>query len=307
MNKKYPSNFNEFRDYIVCDKSEVIANFFDAEKCFFYDTCSIQHHSNSQNRKYIIEYLKTKKATIILTRTVLIELSHHSFSVHPTQIQYFKELYKSGIKILLFDEEYIYDCLKMVFNKSNKELNLLLGYAIKEVDKYKCKTHQILNGMEKNLRIKLKGTNPGDKQLFTKFFEKARQSKEEHDSLAEELMFICIIVLTKIPYKSNGAKYIFFSNDLACRRKVISLVQYIHKHHDKKEPYQLTTASMIHKMYIENILTRKKEMLEIMKSTYGENANIFYIGKYDIIPVNKKLSCGKIVDKIQDKHFKIMY
>lgn len=312
MNKKYreiPSNFDDFKDYLVCDKVEVLKDILAREKCFFYDTCSIQHHSNSDNRQYIIDYLKSKKATIILTRTVLMELSANSFDIHLVQIQYFKELHKNGIKVVLFNEEYVYDCLKEVFNKNNEELNLLLGHAVKEISKHKGKTYQILNDMDKDLAIKIKGSNPGKSQLFTTFFEEARSKKEEHDSLAEELIFICIIILTSIPYLSDNIKYIFFSNDLATRTKMIALVEYIFKHHRKKESYQLTTATMVYKMYKENILINKEKMVEIMRSTYSlSNANIYYVGEYDITLVSGKFTCEEIVDKIIDeKDFKIMY
>ncbi|MBU5485743.1 transposase [Clostridium sp. MSJ-11] len=312
MNKKYteiPFNFNDFKNYLVVNKVEVIKCIFNSEKCFFYDTCSIQHHSNSKNRKYIIDYLKSKNATIILTRTVLMELSPNSFEVNEVQIEYFKELYNNGVKILLFDEEYVYDCLKEVFSKSNEELNLLLGYAVKEVSKHKGKVYQILEGMDTSLKVKIKGNNPGKLELFSRFFNEARSNKQEHDSLAEELIFICIIILTSIPYLADDIKYIFFSNDLATRSKVIQLVDYILKNHNKREPYQLTTATMVYKMHRESILNSKEEMIEIMSSTYGiGNANIYYVGEYDITQVNGKFTLEEIVDKIiNDNGFKIMY
>lgn len=312
MDKKYaeiPSNFDDIKQYTIQGKTEVVKEILSSEKCFFYDTCSIQHHSNSQNRSYIIEYLKSKKATIILTRTVLMELSPNSFNIHPIQIQYFKELYDSNIKIIILNEEYVYDCLKEVFNYNNKELNLLLGHAVNEISKHKGKTYKILNEMERSLAIKIKGFNPGNAQLFTTFFKEARAQKEEADSLAEELIFICIIMLTSIPYLSDNVKYIFFSNDLLSRSKVIPLVDYIYKYYGKREPYQLTTAAMVYKMYRENILIDKEKLLEIMRCTYGSNnVSIYYVGEYDLKQINEKFSSEKIVDRIMsDKEFKLMY
>lgn len=238
-----------------------------------------------------------------------MELCPNSLEVHEVQIEYFKELYNCGVKILLFDEEDVYNCLKEVFNKTNEEFNLLLGYAVKEISKHKGKIYQILEGMDTSLKVKIKGNNPGKVELFTKFFKVARASKQEHDSLAEELIFICIIILTSIPYLHSSIKYIFFSNDLAARSKVIQLADYILKNHNKKEPYQLTTATMVYKMYRENILSNKEEMIEIMERTYGaSNANIYYVGEYDISQVNGKFSLEEIVDKIiSDENFKIMY
>jgi hypothetical protein len=249
--------------------------------------------------------LKLKEATIIITRTVLMELSPNSYNVHQIQVQYLKELHDSGLKLILFDEELIFDCLNEILKISILDANLLLGYAIKEVSRFKTKTYEILNSMPKSVSYKLKGTNPGNTELYSNFFEYARTSKIEQDSLAEELMFICIIVLSKIPLEK---KFIYLSDDLNARTQIITIRGYIEKHHYMKVPYQLTTAAMVYKMYKENILTEKGKMIDILKCAYNENAKIFYVGEFDIQQVTETFECVKIADKILcDKEFRVLY
>ena len=307
MAKKYqevPSNFKAFEDYIICKKDEVVSTFTEAYKCLFYDTCSILHHSNSTNRQAIINYLKGESDTIIVTRTVLMELTANSLELHPVQIQYFKELFESGFKIILFDEELILYCLKEVLSISTEDANKLLGYAVKEISKSKSKTYQIIESMDKLISNKLKGSNPGNKELFSSFFQYARTLKSEGDSIAEELILICIIVLTKIPF----GKYVLISDDMRIRSQVISVNGYVLRHHERKEPYQLTTASLIYKMYKKSVLVSKAEMLEIMQSAFKGKVNVFFIGEYDIKEEYQSFDCEDLIDRlIKEKDFKIIY
>ncbi|HOM02148.1 MAG TPA: transposase [Acetivibrio sp.] len=307
MAKKYqevPLNFSSFEDYLIDKKEEVVDAFTKAHQYFFYDTCSILHHSNSANRQTIINYLKSKADIIFVTRTVLMELTANSFELHSAQIQYFKELNDSGFKIALFDEELIYDCLKEALNISTEEANRLLGYAIKEVCRYKAKVNEIVENMDRHMSGKLKSTNPGNRELFGAFFRYARTQKSEGDSLAEELILICIIVLTRIPM----GRYILISDDMRIRPQVISVNDYILKHHGRKEPYQLTTSSLVYKMYKDNILTDKDDMIEIMKAAFKGNVNVFYVGEYDIEQRYESFKCEDLIDRlIKEKDFKIIY
>lgn len=307
MAKKYqevPSNFSSFESYIVSTKEEVVDAFAKAHKYFFYDTCSILHHSLSANRHSIINYLKSKADIIIVTRTVLMELTANSFELHQVQIQYFRELYNSGFKVILFDEELIYSCLKDALSISTEDANRLLGYAIKEVSISKTKTREVIEKMDKSSSNKLMGLNPGNKELFSAFFQYARTLKSQGDSIAEELILICIIVLTKIPM----GRYLFISDDMRMRAQVIKVNDYILKHHGRKEPYQLTTASLIYKMYKDQAITKRDDMLEIMQAAFKGNVYVFFVGEYDIEQGYESFKCEDLIDRlINEKDFKIMY
>ncbi|WP_243467831.1 transposase [Acetivibrio straminisolvens] len=289
---------------MIHKKDEVVNEFINAKQYFFYDTCSILHHSNSLNRKTIINYLKSKADVIVVTRTVLMELTANSFELHPLQVQYLRELNSSGFKVILFDEEIIYDCLKEVFNISAENANKLLGYAIKEVCKYKMNISEIVENMDKRMAVKLKSTNPGNRELFSIFFRHARTQKSEGDSMAEELILICIIVLTRISW----GRYFLISDDMRIKPLVISVNDYILEHHGRKEPYQLTTSSLVYKMYKDNILTDKDDMIEIMKAAFKGNVNVFYVGEYDIEQRYESFKCENLIDRLlKEKDFKIIY
>lgn len=307
MAKKYqevPSNFRSFESYIIYEKEKVVDAFGKAHKFLFYDTCSILHHSSSANRHIIISYLKSKADLIVITRTVLMELTANSFEVHPVQIQYFRELNTCGFEIVLFDEEVIYDCLKGALNISTEEANKLLGFAIKELRRSKTKIYEVIEKMDKPTSSKLKGTNPGNRELFNAFFHFARALKSEGDSIAEELILLCIIVLTRIP----TGRYFLISDDIRIRPQVIGVNEYILRHHGRKEPYQLTTASLVYKMYKDGLLTNRDDMIEIMKSAFTGNANTFYVGEYDIEQKYKSFKCEELMDRLlNERDFRIIY
>lgn len=307
MVKKYqevPSNFGVFKGYVIFEKAEVINAFTEAHKYFFYDTCSILHHSNSANRQVIIDFIKSKVDILIVTRTVLMELTANSFDLHPVQVQYFKELFENGLKVVIFDEEITLDCLKEAITIGNEDANKLLGYAVKEVTRFKTKTNEIVNSMDEPTSDRLKSMFPGNQELYTSFFQYARTLKTQGDSLAEELILICIIVLTKVPTGS----YILISDDLRIRAQVITVNDYILHHHGRKEPYQLTTASLIYKMYNNQIVTDKAVMLEILESTTTGNVNVFVVGEYDIQIVYCSFACEELINRlISEKDFRIIY
>jgi len=248
----------------------------------------------NEDRHAIVNYLKSRADVIVVTRTVLMELTANSFGLHPVQIKYFKELNSSSFKVVLFDEETVYDCLKEVLNISTEEANRLLGYAVKEVCRYKAKTSEIIENMDKHRSLKLKSTNPGNRELFSTFFRYARTRKSEGNSIAEELILICIIVLTIIPM----GRYILISDDMRIRPQVISVNDYILRHHGRKEPYQLTTSAFVYKMYKDNVLTNREDMIEIMKAAFKENVRVFFVGEYDIQQRYEPFKCEDLIDRL---------
>lgn len=308
MSKRYievPSNFADFEKYLIYEQEELVKAYFLSENYFFYDTCSILHHSNSNQRQFIINFLINKSATIIITRTVLMELTANSFKLHPTQIQYLKELYDNGLKVLLINEEMILDCLKEALTITIEDANRLLGYAVKEVSKFKTITNDILNNIHPAISAKLRGPDPGKVELFSDFFQFARSKKTQGDSLAEELILICIIVLTKFP---RNCKYIIISDDHRAIYQVITINRYIKQRHNVPVPFQLTTVSLLDRMYKENIIVSKDDILDILKSAFRDKVPVAYIGEYDMQQVQGTFDCEKLIDRLlTEKDFKIIY
>ena len=309
MTKAYveiPKNFNDIEKYLVLGTTDIVSKFICGKNYYFYDTCSILTHSQAKSREYILTFLKSKNALIVLTKTVLMELSSGvDNKIAPMQIDYFKEIYDSGLDIIFIDEAIVFDCLNEVIKINIEDANRLLGYAIKELSKAKGKIYDIKQDDPNKIIGKLLNENPGSKELYTDFFKYARSTKESEDNLGEELMFICFIILNKA---ISLGKCIFFSNDLKSMSTIIPLRDYIFRNFSKKEPYQLTTAALVYKMYKDNILRTREEMLDILTSGAIQNVRVFYLGEYDISMQQGSFSKEDLVDKIiTDSHFVVAY
>ncbi|SNT11439.1 hypothetical protein SAMN05446037_104126 [Anaerovirgula multivorans] len=298
------NNFSDIQEYLITEPSQVIDQFFKYQKHFFYDTCSILHHSNASSNSFIIDFLANQGAIIIITRTVLMELSSNNFEIDPIQIEYFRKINISGIPVLLFDEEIVLELIKESLTITVEDANQLLGFAVKEVSKFKTAINNIIRVMDPNLKIKILNLRPGSQNLYEPFFQFARSQKFEGDSLAEELILILVIVLTKIPF----GQYILISDDLRIRNNVISVNQYIEKHHNLRAPMQLTTSRLVYEMHRKQILTDENEMIEILSASSNGNINVFCMGEEDIQLVKKSFTKEELLSKIiSEPNFSVAY
>lgn len=302
--QEFPQNYSDIEKYLISAPDQIIDLFFKHEKHFFYDTCSIIHHSNASSNDFIIEFLLKHSAVIIITKTVLMELSSSTFVIDPIQIDYLRKVHENGIPILFIAEEIVMDILKDALSISNEEANVLLGYAVKEVSKFKTATYNIINTLDEGVRNRIANRNPGSETLYEPFFKYARHQKSEGDSLAEELILISIIILTRIPV----GKYILISDDLKIRSNVISVNSYIEKHHGRKAPMQLTTSRLIYEMYKNEILTVRDDMMNILSASFHGNVKVYYVGEEDIQLVDESFSKDDLLNQMLTiPEFRIVY
>lgn len=223
-----------------------------------------------------------------------MELSPGNFCIHPDQIDYFEKIYNKGIPIILMNEEVCIDILKEVIVVTNHEANLLLSYAVKELSRYKTAICNIIKNMPESLRSKILNPGINTEILYQIFFDYARSQKYEGDSLAEELILLIVIILTKAPY----GKYIFLSDDLRIRNYLIGVNNYILKHHNVKAPLQLTTSRLIYEMYRKNILIEKTYMSDILSASSSGSVKVFCIGEEDIQLVQKSFTKNDLINEI---------
>lgn len=301
--KDIPENFESIKNYIV-DKENSISTFILADKLLFYDTCSIVTHSKSVNRKIIIDFLLLSKVTVILTRTVLMELTDNCNYLVSDQIDYFKEIYEIGINIILLNEEDIFYCLDECINIGVEDANKLLGQALIEVSRQKGAVYEIKMQNPGTLINKLL-SKKSRTELYTEFFEYARSKKVSKDNLGEELMFICFIVLSRIP---TVGKLFFLSNDLNSRSAVIGLNNHIENLYDRRDPYQITSASLFYRMYKKGLIKYKETMKEMLDKITIGNVKAYYMGKYDIELRFKSFEKDELIEKIfNEDDFRLIY
>ncbi len=297
-----PDNYNEISSYLITDINQIKTLFYEYDVKCFYDTCSLQHHSNLSDKSIILNFLLNRCGLIIISRTVLMELSGEEHRVQSRQLNFIKEMYEYGLKILLIDEEDALIITREAVDFSNEDSNYLLGYAIKQVMKSRKAVCNLVNSFPANLKAKLLGNNPVKTSLYKSFFSKARQNKVSGDSLAEELIFICLIVLTKVPL----AKYIFLSDDLASTQTVIGLREYIKLYHEVDCPQMLTTPKITEIMVKENICNERLALMDILNCASNGQVPVLCIDEYDLDVVHKSFDKNEFLNKLEDINFKVI-
>lgn len=122
-----PDNLSEIKQYAVSDNIQQISG---ANTIIFYDACSFRFHMNVDNITPIVEFLKSLDGTVVLTITVLMELSSRTGKLEGKELAYLSHLKDSGIKIAVMYEEEFYDVLRLCFIDTEK-VNGFLSEAVK--------------------------------------------------------------------------------------------------------------------------------------------------------------------------------
>jgi len=191
-----PLNFNVIEPYIASFDEICRVFCFSKKPIIFYDTCSFSRHSVSVQPKLIAEVLAGYSDLVFITRTVLMELSVSQESLHSNEIEYIKMLNAAGLKIYVLNEEQLADIIGKIQDYTNSELNVFLREAFFEMSKNASSISAIKSSLEKEKPKLFKKILLSESTLvYEDFFKFARSKKKNADSLAEDLILICFIIL----------------------------------------------------------------------------------------------------------------
>lgn len=296
-----PNNIEDIRRFCIHEKQDVITKTLTAKALFIYDTCSIMHHANAQNIESISNYIKVHMGTVLITKTVLLELSssdNHG-NILEKNINFLKQLSDYGIDIIIFEEELCYDCIKFSYSYNVDEINEQLKYSIRFIKRFQGTIAQYIDSLLQKDRIALLN-GESDREEITQFFAKIRKTKKSQDSLAEELIFLMIILLQGIINE-----VIFVSDDFRSSDKFLQLTDYIQEHYNRKGIYVYTTAVLFYKSVRENIIN-SEEGKSLLECTYRDKIKMYATDKHDLKIKKKELSIEEFIKIInEDSEFRI--
>ncbi|MDO3411354.1 hypothetical protein QWJ34_16430 [Saccharibacillus sp. CPCC 101409] len=305
MTKVYthtPSNFSDMQSLLIYVKADVVDAFLTRNTYYFYDTCSILHHSNSDNRQCVIDYLNEERALVIVTRTVLMELMNGVGHIHAAQLGYLQELHSSGLPVLLLDEEWIWDIVRELRIVKAGEANRILGFGIKALSRNKGAVHYAIQSFPRKIDLLKEGN--GQTCLVEPFFTHARSLKTSGDSLAEELILLAAIFLSQL----NRGKFVLFSDDLKARSPVIDALAQFERNYAREKLHQLTTATLLGRMHRRGLLTERTGMIELMQKVSQGRIKVHYVDGNMIEAGIGNFSVEDLVDRIlNDSEFKVFY
>ncbi|MBO5352706.1 MAG: hypothetical protein J6A77_05350 [Lachnospiraceae bacterium] len=277
-----PHNMAELLPYIITDNSVIVAEFFEKQKCYFYDTCSFRRHSNlnRDEAEYFLQYIKSQDGIIIITRCILMELASHSGVLNQEYVEYIKHIQEFGISVLVLYEEDLFLILEMAFH-TNAAINAYLCWAVRTI---KGSVSTVTELSEQNSKIHdevIKGKNLDNRGIYKRFFEAARRNKTSGDNLGEELLAICLHILSYLPGEEDG-KFCIITDDKGAAGKIDNLFKETARQYRGKKVIILSTPKLVQILYREKILESKEHINAILST--GTNGNIVVLGTriYDI-------------------------
>ena len=293
-----PHNISDIMPYIITDKDCILSEIFQTHTCFFYDTCSLRRHANLKVpiAKKVLEYFKQQDGIIIITRCILMELASYSGILHQNYIDYIKLCAEYGIDVLVMYEEDIFDILDVCFS-TNAAINDYLCWAVRLM---KIPVSTITTTLEahKNLYdTVIKGKNKDRGSVFAEFFQTVRKNKESGDNLGEEILAICLYLLSRLPGERDG-KFCIITEDKGAAGKIDALFHQIAKRHQGKRITLLSTPKLAQIMFREDIVKEKEELKELLSS--GTEGNVVVLGTriYDIRNRIISMECEQLAELI---------
>ena len=301
-----PHNFQDISDYVITDTERICTEIIQAEKSFFYDTCSFRKHANLPENEKIIQYIKQKRGLVIVTRCVLMELASLSGTLQEVYKSYFEKMFQNGLLVLILNEEDTFKILEKCFS-STEAINTFLGHAIKTA---KQKTGSVESTLKAdvNLRNKLLGDRKSlDKTLFSRFFQAVRNNKESGDNLGEELIAICLHLLANLP-EAEEYKYQVLSDDKGAVALIGKVKKNCLEYLGVRAMSIISTAKLVQLLYQEGIIDTK-EQLEALLSVNGNDDNIKLMASetFDLVTIEKTMSKSELAEKILSQVIHINY
>ena len=277
-----PQNLTEILPYVIMEKKDIIKNIFEKKKCYFYDTCSFRRHANLgyNEAEYFLRFIKEQNGLVIITRCILMELASISGVLNPEYMDYIKHISEFGIHVLVMYEEDVFDIMGVCFS-TNKMINQYLSWTIRTM---KIPVSTITRTLEENSRLNeeiVKGNNLDNGSIYQRFFKAVRENKESGDNLGEEVLAVCLYVLSHLPGEDDG-KFCVITDDKGACGKINSLFENTAKEYRGKRIVIFSTPKLIQVLYREKMIENREHIKSIL--TTGTNGNVVVLGTriYDI-------------------------
>ena len=299
-----PKNFTKITPYIVSNNIEVIKSIFQAEKCYFYDTCSFQKHMMVVQPDTIFRYIKNTNGVIIITRCIIMELCSSNNELWNEHIGYIKKMHHFGIKVVIIFEEDVMNILGSCFTGITT-INGMLSNAVKHA-KSKTGTVETVLSSDTTLKKELLIDNSNaDVTLAARFFQKARYNKTSGDNLGEELISICLHLLSNIR-ESHTNKYIMLSDDKGAITLLSKTMQNVEKYIGMRCIAGVTTAKLCWLIENDTAFSNEEQIEDILGNT-TDNINVFCSEEYELGPSEKTMKVGELANKLINKSIKIYF
>lgn len=294
-----PSNFCEVESFVETEISEIKSIFFSIEKVFFYDACSFQRHSNlaDKEKDILINYYCERGIAVFITRCILMELASDQHKLIEKYIAFIKSMNDAGVPVILYNEEFTYDILSECFS-SNDKINEYLMWAVRMVKSPVSTIEETLKSDTKLHSEVIEGKSVKASYLYKRFFTTVRGNKEHHDNLGEELISICVHILSYLPGVFDG-KLCVLTDDKGAAGKIDSVMRRTNPQNRGSKIILFSTPKFVQHMFQEHVEMSEEAMINLISQGRIGNITVMGITAFDL-KVDEKISMTsrELVQKI---------
>lgn len=288
-----------FIEYNICRIKEL---FFSSERVYFYDACSFQRHASFKDKeqKSLLDYYKNHSSVIVIIRCILMELASDRHVLAEEYVRFLEALNNTGVKILLFDEEYTESILSECFSGRTVK-NGYLSWAVKMIKSpQSAVVLSLQNNNEKLLNDILNGDALSKAELFQKLFSVLRNNKKHDDDLGEELIALCVDMLSHLPGIKDG-KICVITDDKPAAIKIDSARRKSNSQNRGSKVALFSTPKLIQHMYEEGLVTNVEDVTNMLKVGTSGTVAVMGITSNDF-SVNSKISmeCRELANLIKE-------
>lgn len=293
-----PHNMAEIMLYVTASKEAVVAEIIQSKQCYFYDACSFRGHANLNNNEaeYLLKYIKAQKGIVVITRYILMELASHSGMLNTEYVEYIKRINEFGINVLVIYEEDLFSVMEMCFS-TNEAINHYLCWAVRLIQSPVSTITKTLDADSRLYHEVIEGKNLDSRGIYKRFFQAARANKETGDNLGEELLAVCLHILSYLPGEEDG-KFCVITDDKGAAGKMDTLFEKTAKHHKGKKIIIFSTPKLVQAMHRENILTNREDIKAVV--SVGTSGNIVVLGTriFDVRSREISINSDELADLI---------
>lgn len=148
----------------------------------------------------------------------------------------------------------------------------------------------------------LEGKNLKSSDLYKRFFEAVRKKKEQDDNLGEELIVICVHILSQLPGMPKG-KLCVLTDDKGTVGKISSVMRRTKTIYRGAKILLFSTPKLVQHMFQEHVMITEDEMVNLISQGVSGNVVVMGTTEFDL-DVNEKISMTsrELVRKIMKPH-----
>lgn len=302
-----PHNWNAVQPYVRTDRREFAKEVMARRRCLLYDTCSFRRHAGigEAHTESLLKYMQGQDSMVVITRGVLMELASQSGILNQEHIEYCRRMDGFGIPVFILYEEDIFSLMEICYG-TNARINSLLGWAVRMVKGPASTITRVLEE-DKGLRDEvIKGKNVDRGGLFHDFFSMVRMHKRPQDNLGEEMLAICLYILSHVPGEADG-KFCVITDDKEAARRIEKLFGRTNQRFRGSRIILFSTPKLAQILYEEGLITDRDAVWVWLRA--GTVGNIAVLGTriYDLRSNEISLGCEELAGLIVERGIHITF